>query len=255
MLVLDAVGGDESDRAGDQLEPAQPLAAFAALAEPTRRALYQHVVDDGGWVGREQAAEAVGISRTLAAHHLDRLAADGLLDVDYQRTNERRGPGAGRPAKLYRRTARQIALSLPPRRFELVARLLAEAVDAARQEEMDLSEALDHRARQAGEAMAAARATDLPRRAGSGRTRGAVAAELHSRGYEPVIAPSGAITLRNCPFHELAERHIDLVCGLNLALLEGLVAGLPAARLVARLAPAVGRCCVRLDPASSAQPP
>jgi predicted ArsR family transcriptional regulator len=65
-----------------------------------------------------------------------------------------------------------------------------------------------------------------------------------------VITPSGAITLRNCPFHELAERHIDLVCGLNLALLEGLVAGLPTARLAARLAPAPGRCCVTLEPAS-----
>ncbi len=238
---------------GDGERSDQPLAAFAALGEPTRRALYQHVADHGGWVGREEAADAVGISRTLAAHHLDRLAADGLLDVDYQRTNERRGPGAGRPAKLYRRAARQITLSLPPRRFELMARLLAEAVDAARQDDVDLAEALSSSARQAGEAMAAARATDLPRRAGSGRTRTAVAAELHARGYEPVVAPSGAITLRNCPFHELAERHIDLVCGLNLALLEGLVAGLPTARLVARLAPAPGRCCVTLDPAS-AQP-
>jgi predicted ArsR family transcriptional regulator len=131
-----------------------------------------------------------------------------------------------------------------------MARLLADAVDAARQEEVDLAEALSSSARQAGEAMAAARATDLPRRAGSGRTRTAVAAELHARGYEPVVAPSGAITLRNCPFHELAERHIDLVCGLNLDLLEGLLAGLPSARLVAHLAPAPGRCCVTLDPAS-----
>jgi predicted ArsR family transcriptional regulator len=240
-----------SERDVERPDPAQPLAAFAAFGEPTRRALYQHIADHGGWVGREEAADAVGISRTLAAHHLDRLAADGLLDVDYQRTNDRRGPGAGRPAKLYRRAARQIALSLPPRRFELVARLLAEAVDTARQDNVDLTEALAHSARQAGEAMAAARATDLPRRTGSGRTRAAVADELQARGYEPVIAPSGAITLRNCPFHELAQRHIDLVCGLNLALLEGLVDGLPAARLVARLAPAPGRCCVTLDPTSS----
>ena len=93
---------------------------------------------------------------------------------------------------------------------------------------------------------------ELPRRAGQGRVRTAIAAELRSCGYEPVVDPSGAITLRNCPFHDLAQRHTELVCGLNLALLAGLVAGLPAARLTARLEPGEDRCCVKLDPSAAA---
>ncbi|MCZ7631147.1 MAG: hypothetical protein M5U19_19820 [Microthrixaceae bacterium] len=90
------------------------LDALRALGEPTRRALYDHVVAVGDWVGRDAAADAVGIERPNAAHHLDRLAADGLLEVDYRRISGRRGPGAGRPAKLYRRALTEIGVTLPP---------------------------------------------------------------------------------------------------------------------------------------------
>jgi predicted ArsR family transcriptional regulator len=233
--------------------PEQWLGVFAALGDPTRRALYEHVAEHGGWVGREEAADAVGIGRTLAAHHLDRLAADNLVEVAYQPAGERRGPGAGRPAKVYRRASQQFELSLPPRRYELVARLLAEAVDSSRTDGIALDQALEQSAQRAGEAMAAECRVELPRRAGRERVRTAIAAELRSCGYEPVAVPSGAITLRNCPFHGLAQRHTELVCGLNRALLDGLVGGLPAARLIARLEPGDDRCCVKLDP--SAVPP
>ena len=77
---------------------ADAVAAISSLGEPTRRALYDFVVASADWVSRDRAAEAVGIERGTAAHHLDRLAADGLLDVDYQRLSGRQGPGAGRPA-------------------------------------------------------------------------------------------------------------------------------------------------------------
>jgi predicted ArsR family transcriptional regulator len=238
-----------TERRGEQSGRREGLEVFAALADPTRRALYQYVAEHGGWVGREPAADAVGIGRTLAAHHLDRLAADGLVEVTFQPAAERRGPGAGRPAKLYRRAPQQFELSLPPRRYELVALLLAEAVDSIRREGVGVDDALERSARRAGEAMATECRVELPRRAGRGQVRRAIAAELRSRGFEPVVAPSGAVTLRNCPFHELARRHTELVCGLNLALLDGLVGGLPAARLTARLDPGEDRCCVKLDPA------
>ena len=242
---------DESP--GEHAEPEPRLDVFAALGDPTRRALYEYVAEHGGWVGREQAADAIGIGRTLAAHHLDRLAADGLVEAAYQPAGERRGPGAGRPAKVYRRASRQFELSLPPRRYELVARLLADAVDSSRRDGISLDEAIERSARAVGGVMATECRVELPRRAGQGRVRTAIAAELRACGYEPVVVPSGAITLRNCPFHDLAQRHTELVCGLNLALLDGLLAGLPAARLTARLEPGEDRCCVQLDP--SAAPP
>src|SRR5438105_6587674 len=129
----------------DEQQDARPdrLAAISALGEPTRRALYEHVVTAGEWVSRDDAADAVGIERATAAHHLDRLAADGLLEVDYRRLSGRQGPGAGRPAKLYRRARREFDVTLPPRDYELAARLLAEAVEHARTEGTDISEALD----------------------------------------------------------------------------------------------------------------
>jgi predicted ArsR family transcriptional regulator len=236
---------------GEHAGPEQRLGMFAALGDPTRRALYEYVTEHGGWVGREQAADATGIGRTLAAHHLDRLAADGLVEVAYQPAGDRRGPGAGRPAKVYRRASQQFELSLPPRRYELVARLLADAVDSSRRDAVPLDQALERSARTAGEAMATECRVELPRRAARGQVRTAIAAELRACGYEPVVVPSGAITLRNCPFHDLAQRHTELVCGLNLALLDGLVGGLPAARLTALLEPGEGRCCVKLDPAAT----
>ncbi|MDQ3641298.1 MAG: helix-turn-helix domain-containing protein, partial [Actinomycetota bacterium] len=79
------------------------LAALAALGDPLRRRLYRFVGGQDHPVGRDEAAAGVGISRSTAAFHLDRLVDDGLLDAEFRRLTGRRGPGAGRPAKLYRR--------------------------------------------------------------------------------------------------------------------------------------------------------
>src|SRR5215217_6979126 len=107
------------------------LDRLGGLVDPVRRALYRFVAGAGALVSRDEAASAVGVSRSLAAYHLDRLADDGLLEVSYQRRTGRSGPGAGRPAKLYRRAPGEITVSVPPRDYELAARLLAAAVDGA----------------------------------------------------------------------------------------------------------------------------
>jgi len=101
------------------------------LAEPTRRAVYDHVARQPLETDRDATAGAVGISRGLAAFHLDRLAEAGLLEVQYRRRSGRAGPGAGRPAKFYRRAADGVELSLPPRRYEAAARLMAQAIARA----------------------------------------------------------------------------------------------------------------------------
>src|SRR5262245_54884045 len=126
------------------------LATLGALAEPSRRALYDYVVARRGWVSREQAADSVGIQRGIAAHHLDRLAEEGLLDVDYQRLTGRRGPGAGRPAKVYRRADEEVGVSLPPRQYELAGQLLAEAAERSQREGAPIDRALRDAARQEG---------------------------------------------------------------------------------------------------------
>ena len=85
------------------VDPEEEISAVASLAEPLRRALYEFVVAAPGPVGRDEAAEAVGVSRQVAAYHLDRLIDDGLLSAEFRRLTGREGPGAGRPAKRYRR--------------------------------------------------------------------------------------------------------------------------------------------------------
>jgi predicted ArsR family transcriptional regulator len=215
----------------DRVPPDRDLAAIGLLQEPVRRALYAHVAAAGGEVSRNQAAEAVGVQRGLAAFHLDKLVEAGLLEVTFRRLGERRGPGAGRPAKLYRRAAGEVAASLPPRSYQTAAHLLAEAVEEAGAD-LVLQAAARRSGRDAGRRLATARP--------SGRE---VEPVLADRGYEP-FRDGAALRLRNCPFANLASEFPVLVCAMNLALLEGLLDGLgqPAGRAV--MDPAPGRCCV-----------
>jgi predicted ArsR family transcriptional regulator len=219
---------------------AERVAAVAALAEPTRRRLYDHVVRQPEPVGRDEAAAALGVPRATAAFHLDRLADDGLLDVVRQRRTGRSGPGAGRPAKLYRRAAGSVAVSLPERRYDLAGELLAAAVEEADRTGDRPGEVLDRRARVRGEELGRAGASSAP-------GQPAVLAVLEEQGFEP-RADGAAVVLVNCPFHALATCHPDLVCGMNLRLLDGVLSGVGRTGLAARLRPGEGHCCVRLEP-------
>src|SRR3954447_1519078 len=102
---------------------------FGALADPVRRELYRWVVAQADPVSRDQAAAGADVPRHTAKFHLDRLVADGPLETELRRLTGRRGPGAGRPAKLYRRSSRQVSLTLPPRQYELAAQIMAAALD------------------------------------------------------------------------------------------------------------------------------
>lgn len=226
------------------------VSVIGALAEPTRRQLYELVVASGDWVSRDAAAEALGLERGTVAHHLDRLAADGLVDVDYQRLSGRQGPGAGRPAKLYRRARQEFGVSLPPRDYALAGRLLAEAADRSRSEGTDITTALDDAARSEGDRVAG---TILERLRSSGlrsvAARRRVALEaLAEHGFEPRSTPDGTVVLQNCPFHQLAQAHTELICGMNLCLVESALGGLGEVGLEARLEPEEGLCCVKLHP-------
>ena len=234
---------------------ADAVAAVSSLGEPTRRALYDFVVACSDWVSRDRAAEAVRIERGTAAPHLDRLATDGLLDVDYQRLSGRQGPGAGRPAKLSRRARRDIDVSLPQRDYGLAARLLAEAADRSRRDGTGIQTALDDAAAAEGRRLAdeiRSRLTGRGALRSSGTqadgTRGAVLASLEAHGFEPIAVDNGTVVLRNCPFHQLARKHTELICGMNHCLLGTMVEVLDDAGLEARLEPEEGVCCVRLHP-------
>jgi predicted ArsR family transcriptional regulator len=199
------------------------FAALGVLSDPVRRKLYRHVAASPDDVGRDAAAEAVGVSRSLAAFHLDKLVAAGLLAVSFRRLSERAGPGAGRPAKMYRRADGEHAVSLPPRSYGTAGRLLAEVVEQA-----GLDRELQAAARAAGAADPQASGSDLVE-------------VLRTRGYLP-FWDGETLRLANCPFHALADEFRALICGMNLALVEGMAPeGWSAA-----VDPCPGGCCVSL---------
>ncbi|UUY51709.1 transcriptional regulator [Streptomyces yangpuensis] len=216
---------------------------IAVLQDPVRRRLYEYVAAQGREVGRNEAAEAVGVARTLAAHHLDRLAEAGLLESGSRRLTGRSGPGAGRPAKVYTRARVERSVSLPARDYRTAAELLAEAA-----EEAGLDAGLRAAARRRGEALR-----------GSAAPCGGLAEAMEllaARGYEPHLEAGeageggegglgGVVRMRNCPFHVVAERFPPLVCGMNLALLEGLIG--PDGPVRARMDARPGECCVVVE--------
>ncbi|MEU1407892.1 helix-turn-helix domain-containing protein [Streptomyces sp. NPDC005728] len=227
----------------------EDIDAIAVLQDPVRRRLYEYVAAQGREVGRNEAAEATGVARTLAAHHLDRLAEAGLLESGSRRLTGRSGPGAGRPAKVYTRARAERSVSLPARDYRTAAELLAEAAEQA-----GLDTGLCAAARRRGEAL----------RGSAAPCAGLEEAMklLATRGYEPYLegaegvqgaeaaeGTSGEVArvvrMRNCPFHAVAERYPPLVCGMNLALLEGLLGadGPVRARMDAR----PGECCVVIE--------
>jgi predicted ArsR family transcriptional regulator len=228
----------------------QQLTGLAGLGDPIRRALYRHVADRGVPISREEAAQAAGISRPLAAYHLDKLVDDGLLEPRYHRRGGRRGPGAGRPTKHYVRADRQIELSLPARDYAALAELLAGAVEA--DPSGTASAALNRAAATLGAELGTEAASGVAPDGDPDQVLAAVRQALAARGYEPYDGPDGTIRLRNCPFDRIAAQHRQVVCGANHAMLQALTdqldGGPGTVRAVLDLQP--GRCCVTLTRAS-----
>ncbi|GAB7043203.1 MULTISPECIES: helix-turn-helix transcriptional regulator [Catenuloplanes] len=243
------------------------LTAVSALTDGVRRAAYREVISAGGApVGRDEVAAALGVGRTLAAHHLDKLVDAGLLEVTYARRTGRSGPGAGRPAKLYRAAAAEHEVSVPPRAYRTAAELLAEAVERTGADLALFAAARAHgrtapapapstpppdaaasapEATPATSAVPAASPADAAP-AASAASAASAAEVLAAHGYLP-HEEDGRIELRNCPFHRLAEQFPPLICGMNLAMVEGLLEGGGLdATWDARMDAAPGRCCVTL---------
>jgi predicted ArsR family transcriptional regulator len=206
--------------------------------------LYFFVVGKGTWVSRKEAAEALELRPGLVAHHLDRLVDDGLLEIQYRRLTGRTGPGAGRPAKLYRRTDTTLELTIPPRNPRLVNQLLIEAVGRAGRRADPVRAALVEVAREAGDAAGRRAAERLP----AGEPGELLTGLLGTMGYAP-HAGDGELSLANCPYEPIADRDRQTICSMNVALVEGAAAGVGLRRTQCSLRPPVGGgCCVHVAP-------
>ncbi len=217
------------------------IGAVAVLADPVRRRLYDAVAAATGPIGREEAAREAAVPVHSARFHLDKLLDAGLLEVSYARLTGRTGPGAGRPAKLYRRSAGEVAVSLPRRSYDLVGGVLAGALERTLRG-ADVTDALADEARSRGRALGTSydgtgscSGDELDRAAGA----------LATEGFEP-HRQDDEVSLHNCPFDALASEHTALVCGVNLDFVTGVLDGLGCARARASLQPEPEHCCVRV---------
>ncbi|WP_318202327.1 helix-turn-helix transcriptional regulator [Streptomyces sp. SCL15-4] len=226
------------------------LTALAALGDATRRRMFDFIRRARRPVTREETAETLGISRKLAAFHLDKLVDAGLLRTRYEAPAGIRK--VGRRPKVYEPVDEAIAVSVPERRYEMLADVLTEAV---------LTEAAGESAREAALRVAHGRGRFLgeadrervrPGRLGAERGLSLAAEALEGLGYEPERAAPALLRLRNCPFHPLAAKAPDLICAVNQSFLTGYLRGLGSDRTTAVLAPRPGACCVELR---GARPP
>lgn len=204
------------------------LSATGAFSDPVRRTLYEYVLNATNPVSRVEAAEAAGISRSLAAYHLDHLVDAGLLRFTYARPEGRTGPGAGRPAKMYERAADEVSINIPPRSYHMLASMLAQAVatDTSGQIMATLNQLAEAEGRRASQ--------EFPE----------LFDGLVELGYKPSIDENGDIIMSNCPFHQIAQQEPELVCALNHQLINGYLEGKHERADRAVLSPCAGRCCV-----------
>jgi predicted ArsR family transcriptional regulator len=216
------------------------LASVSCLHDRVRGRLYAFVSGRSAPVGRDEAAAAAGIGRALAVYHLDKLVDSGLLGACYRRPPGRSGPGAGRPAKLYTRSGGEFMVTVPPREYQLAARVLVQAVAADRSGRAQAT--LRDTAWQLGAELGARHRAD--RAQGEGLWL-ALESVLSDHGFEPWHDDHGTVRMRNCPFRRLAEQQPDVVCHMNLALMQGLAVGLGGS-LNPVLDPEPGYCCVAI---------
>lgn len=221
------------------------ISSVAALGDPTRRQLYEFVAQQSESVSRDMAAAGVGVARHVAKFHLDKLEEEGLLETEYRRPSGKKGPGAGRPTKYYRRSSHEISVSLPQRHYDLAARVLAQAITSSQERNIPIALALEKSAINFGQLMAQEVQIKLQGSMNRNNVADAISEVLDEHGYEP-RKEEERLVLANCPFHSLATEYTSLICGINHNLMSALINDLPRS-FRADLAPAPGRCCVTLN--------
>lgn len=228
----------------DHLPAAAVLTAAAALSDDLRRQMYAYIRRARRPVSREQAAESVGISRKLAAFHLDKLVEVGLLRAHYELIDGIRK--VGRAPKLYEPTEAGLRISIPAQEHDLLAGILIDALLTQDQGTTGRDAAIQVARRRGAELGAAESARARPGRPAAERALTLAATALTRFGFEPDRATPTLLRLRNCPFHPLAAKAPQLICGINHAFLTGFLDALGAYTVTAVLAPHAGECCVEL---------
>jgi len=220
------------------------IRAVSALSDESRRRMFEFCRRAGRAISRDEAAAEVGISRKLAAFHLEKLVEAGLLRAHYEQGGRLRK--VGRAPKLYEPVETDLRLSIPPRRPDLLAEILLDGVLSHDDDVSPMDSALGAAFRRGERVGAEERARSRPGRLSSERALTLSEATLSRAGFEPDRPRPNCVRLRSCPFHPLAQAQPDAVCGINHAFLTGMLDGLQATTVRAILDPAGGECCVEI---------
>lgn len=197
----------------------------SALGDPTRRAIYIAVRESAEPMTASRVAELFELHPNVARHHLDKLAGDGWLVVSRRRPEERSGPGAGRPAKIYAASNREVSIHFAPRRYELLVELLMRVLGRIAPEE--LGRIAQEVGTEYGQELAAE--IGAPDDAGYSEAVQAVAVAMTGLGFsmDPDVEGQRLLT-SHCPFGEAAADHPDVVCSLDRGIVTGLMGRIAA---------------------------
>jgi predicted ArsR family transcriptional regulator len=213
----------------------ETIVRLCLLDEPARWAAYLAVRTAGRPLTRAEVADEAGVSVRLAAFHLEKLLSEGFVEATYERDES--SVGVGHPAKRYRPTGLELEVSIPPRRYDLAAEILAEALEA------DSSDS----PRESLADVAAEYGRQVGRRARARNGGSRLLTALRVIGYEPALSGEDVV-LRNCPFRHVAQARPEIVCEMNLAFVAGVLAGTKSRSLHAVPSRSTGRCCVLVSP-------
>lgn len=197
----------------------------SALGDPTRRAIYIAVRESAEPLTTSSMATLFDIHPNVARHHLDRLAAEGYVQTSSGQTHRPGGPGAGRPAKAYEATKKEVSVHFAPRRFEMLVELLMRVLDEVSDE--NLSSVAEAIGRQYGAEIAAE--IGVPTEAGYDAAIQSVAKAMTGLGFtmDPDLSGHQLLT-SHCPFGEAATNHPEVVCSLDRGIVSGLFGVLAA---------------------------
>jgi predicted ArsR family transcriptional regulator len=215
---------------------AKGIEIHKALADDTRFRLYRYLRLVDRPVAVREMARRLSLHENTLRPHLRRLEEAGLVAHQV-----RKSASVGRPQTLYR--------AVQPsgdegRDFRLLAEMLAGLLHSRR--EIERATGL---AREWGGYLVAQGGPKpgvrLPARQNLARLQDAMA----RAGFEPRFRRAGTsveVSLRHCPFRELADDHRELVCSLHRGLVEGMLGGLKPAMALREFKPFAERGVCRL---------
>lgn len=191
-----------------------------ALGDPTRRAIYIATRESVEAMTTSKAAKLFGIHPNVARHHLDLLTEEGFLRLAPAPVGS---VSAGRPAKSYVATSKEVDLHFAPRRFEMLTEMLFQVLEEV--SPPDVAAVAERVGRTYGQRLASEiGAPDDPGYDGAVQ---AVASAMTGLGFsvDPDVEGQRLLT-SHCPFGETATNHPEVICSLDRGIVSGLFGAL-----------------------------